>query len=255
VSMPLSPIQIETYWREGYLVVKRLIAENQLAAFSNRFEAIIEGRVQLSPMMKVMKDVMIVKGHLKSDDPIQEVNKLFSLENDPVFFEYITDPDLTSVVRSLLGPTIYSLASNVFNKPPEIDGRHPMHQDLRYFKLRPADEIVGVWTSIGTANRESGCLSVLAGSHKLGIQEHTLPKWDYINHGFYGIQDLDREQRVHVEMDPGDTLLFHPLLVHGSGSNQTRSCRRAISAHYASDLCVSDNENWRETGLTRKIAD
>ena len=73
MSMPLSPIQIETYWREGYLVVKRLIAENQLAAFSNRFEAIIEGRVQLSPMMKVMKDVMIVKGHLKSDDPTSDV--------------------------------------------------------------------------------------------------------------------------------------------------------------------------------------
>ena len=103
MSMPLSPSEIETYWREGYLVVKRLIAENQLAAFSNRFEAIIEGRVQLSPKMKVMKDVMIVKGHRKADDPIQEVNKLFSLENDPVFFEYITDRDLTSVVRSLLG--------------------------------------------------------------------------------------------------------------------------------------------------------
>ena len=45
-----------------------------------------------------------------------------------------------------------------------------MHQDLRYFKLRPADEIVGVWTSMGTANRESGCSLVLVGSLKLGIQ-------------------------------------------------------------------------------------
>ena len=143
----------------------------------------------------------------------------------------------------------------MFNKPPEIDGRHPMHQDLRYFKLRPANEIVGVWTSIGTANRESGCLSVIPGSHKLGIQEHSLPEWDYINHGFYGIQHLDRDQRVHVEMGHGDTMMFHPLLVHGSGSNRTSSCRRAISAHYASDQCVSDNKNWRETGLTRRIAD
>ena len=76
--MPLSSNQIETYWREGYLVVKRLVAEKQLDTFSSRFEDIIEGRAHLSPMMKVMKDVMIVKGHLKSDDPIKEVNKLFS---------------------------------------------------------------------------------------------------------------------------------------------------------------------------------
>ena len=74
LKIPLSSDQIETYWREGYLVVKRLIAEKQLDTFSGRFEAIIEGRAQLSPMMKVMKDVMIIKGHLKSDDPIKEVN-------------------------------------------------------------------------------------------------------------------------------------------------------------------------------------
>jgi phytanoyl-CoA hydroxylase len=34
-------------------------------------------------------------------------------------------------------------------------------------------------------------------------------------------------------MDPGDTLLFHSLLIHGSGRNKTQRFRRAISAHYA----------------------
>ena len=53
--MPLSSNQIETYWREGYLVVKRLVAEKQLDTFSSRFEDIIEGRAPLSPMMKVRK--------------------------------------------------------------------------------------------------------------------------------------------------------------------------------------------------------
>ena len=34
-------------------------------------------------------------------------------------------------------------------------------------------------------------------------------------------------------MEPGDTVFFHPILLHGSGRNRTQGFRRAISAHYA----------------------
>jgi len=40
-------------------------------------------------------------------------------------------------------------------------------------------------------------------------------------------------RRVHLEMEPGDTVFFHPLLLHGSGRNRTRGFRRAISARCA----------------------
>jgi ectoine hydroxylase-related dioxygenase (phytanoyl-CoA dioxygenase family) len=38
-------------------------------------------------------------------------------------------------------------------------------------------------------------------------------------------------------MRPGDTVFFHPLLLHGSGRNRSKSFRRAISCHYASASC------------------
>ena len=38
-------------------------------------------------------------------------------------------------------------------------------------------------------------------------------------------------------MEPGDTVFFHPLLIHGSGINRSRGTRKAISAHYASADC------------------
>ena len=55
---------------------------------------------------------------------------------------------------------------------------------------------------------------------------------------YYGIQDLAGvENRVHLEMECGDTVLFHPLLVHGSGTNRTKGFRKAISCHYAASEC------------------
>lgn len=44
---------------------------------------------------------------------------------------------------------------------------------------------------------------------------------------FYGIQDYDENcPRVHLVMEKGDTVFFHPLLIHGSGWNRTQGYRK-----------------------------
>ena len=46
-------------------------------------------------------------------------------------------------------------------------------------------------------------------------------------------------ERVYISMKPGDTLFFHPLLVHGSGAHRSQEFRKSISCHYvASDVDV-----------------
>ena len=45
------------------------------------------------------------------------------------------------------------------------------------------------------------------------------------------------KKMVPVIMEAGDTIFFHPLLIHGSGRNNTPGYRKAISCHYASSHC------------------
>lgn len=252
--MSLSPAQVEAYFEQGFLLLPGLIDEALLNSLNQRFLDLVDGKDALAPDMKIMQDVMVVKGAVQPATPVHGVNKMLCLENDPALFAYASHPPLVAAVQSLLGKEIYSLSSNVFNKPPGVDGRHPMHQDLRYFKLGPADKIVGVWTAILPALRETGCLAVIPGSHRQGLLEHDNPDWEYVNFGFYGIEGVDLEKRVHIEMQPGDTLLFHPLLVHGSGRNRSADFRRAISVHYAAGDCASPGKDWRQNPLTRRIA-
>ncbi|MEM9620185.1 MAG: phytanoyl-CoA dioxygenase family protein [Pseudomonadota bacterium] len=257
-AQPLSAAQISQYFEQGYLVLPGLIDGDSLATYNQRFLDLVGGAAPLADEMKIMQDVMIVKGAVEAPTPVHAVNKLLCLENDAALFDFARHPALVAAVQSLLGPSLFSLSSNVFNKPPGVDGRHPMHQDLRYFRLRPADKIVGVWTAMLPAHRQNGCLAVIPGSHKLDLLAHANPDWDYVNHGFYGIAEDDArinfDTRIHVEMRPGDTLLFHPLLVHGSGTNESADFRRAISVHYAAGDCQSDRPDWQTRGLTRHIA-
>ena len=44
---------------------------------------------------------------------------------------------------------------------------------------------------------------------------------------YHGVRDFDPSSpRVHLEMGPGDTVFFHPLLIHGSGMNKTSGFRK-----------------------------
>lgn len=55
---------------------------------------------------------------------------------------------------------------------------------------------------------------------------------------YHGIKDIDLESnKVYLEMNPGDTVFFHPILIHGSGTNRTKGYRKAISCHYAASDC------------------
>ena len=55
---------------------------------------------------------------------------------------------------------------------------------------------------------------------------------------YHGILQFDEAApRAHLEMQTGDTVFFHPLLIHGSGMNRTEGFRKAISCHYASSHC------------------
>lgn len=46
---------------------------------------------------------------------------------------------------------------------------------------------------------------------------------------YHGVRGYDPQQlRVHLEMEKGDTVFFHPLLIHGSGMNQTQGFRKVL---------------------------
>lgn len=251
--MQLTNEQKADYAENGFLLLPDLIPESRLAQFEARFVAFATGAVAPLPEMTIMRDIMVVRGAVTPATPMHAINKMINFEDDPELYGYTLEPRLLACVRDLVGDDLYSLSTNVFNKPPGVDGRHPMHQDLRYFRIRPADKIVGTWTALNQATRETGCLAVVPASHKGELFDHAAPDWEYVNAGFFGVQEQDVGESVFVEMQRGDTLLFHPLLIHGSGSNGSQSFRRAISSHYASGDCESPTRDWRVGKRVRKI--
>jgi phytanoyl-CoA hydroxylase len=234
----LTPEQRAAYDERGYVVVRDLFGASELARWRDRFQDLVLGRVERPDGMLVMRDVMVAKGVVATDSPLRAVAKVQDFQDDPVLWEYVRHPRLVDLVAALLGPDVAAIHTMLINKPPGVDGRHPLHQDLLYFPFRPAAAIVAAWTALDACTRENGCLVAVPGTHRGELLAHENPDWEHLNTGYFGATGVGAgAERVHLEMAPGDTVFFHPLLLHGSGRNRSDAPRPSISAHYASPAC------------------
>ncbi|KAM4615298.1 phytanoyl-CoA dioxygenase, peroxisomal [Polymixia lowei] len=238
-SGPLTPDQRLFYEANGFIVIKNLVSEEDIDRFRREFERICRQEVKV-PGLLVMRDVAISKSEFVPDQ--KAVSKLQDFQEDPELFRYCALPQILKYVECFCGSNIMAMHTMLINKPPDAGkktSRHPMHQDLHYFPFRPVDRIVCSWTAMEKINRQNGCLVVLPGTHTGTLKEHDYPEWEGgVNKMYHGVRDYDAgHPRVHLEMEKGDTVFFHPLLIHGSGMNQTQGFRKAISCHYASADC------------------
>ncbi|CAG5120202.1 unnamed protein product [Candidula unifasciata] len=226
--------QRQFYEDNGFLVIKKLVPSDKLQKYRDRFAEICRRDVVV-PGLTVMRDIAIKNSEFVPGE--QAVTKIQDFQNDDVLFEYCTLPEIIDYVECFTGPDIVAAHTMLINKPPDsgkLTSRHPMHQDLHYFPFRPADRIVCSWTAMQTINRENGCLVVVPSTHKGQLLVHEYPKWEGgVNKMYHGIQNYSPSQhRVHLEMEEGDTVFFHPLLIHGSGANRSKGFRKSISCHF-----------------------
>ena len=69
--------------------------------------------------------------------------------------------------------------------------------------------------------------------------KHDYPDWDGdVNTMYYAISKNDYKKyarnRIHLNMKCGDTVFFHPYLIHGSSANLSNNTRRSMCVHFAS---------------------
>ncbi|XP_021926899.1 phytanoyl-CoA dioxygenase, peroxisomal-like isoform X1 [Zootermopsis nevadensis] len=248
----LSSSQRKFYEENGYIVIPRLVEEKLIEELCKRFVDVCEGRVPRGNMT-LMKDIS-----LKDTNATGEYlyYKLQDIVWEEVLSKYILHPKVLDYVECFTGPNIKAMHSMLINKPP-YSGIHPLHQDLHYFPFRPADRIVAAWTAMESVNENNGCLVVIPGTHKGELQSHDYPKWNHtINKAFHRVEGFENQPLVSLEMEKGDTVFFHPILVHGSGINKTKGFRKAISCHYAASECYYiDVEGTTQQNIAKEVED
>jgi ectoine hydroxylase-related dioxygenase (phytanoyl-CoA dioxygenase family) len=147
-------------------------------------------------------------------------------------------------------------AEQIFIKEPRTVQRTPWHNDLAYFPLDGA-EIASVWLALTPVTLATSGLIYVRGSHK----------WNKMYRAMVPDQDpAFRDDRLEIcpnfdlntnraglefltwDMEPGDVVVHHPLVVHGSGKNESTVQRRvSVSSRFFGGNVVWMQE--RKTGF------
>lgn len=151
----------------------------------------------------------------------------------------VTNRQLLDFVEEILGPNFFQWGSNMMSKAPGERLFVPWHQDLFDWPLRPSS-IATVWLAIDNVDEENGCVRVIPGSHKSGLQQHFYERPGPRN-GCKSLLPFHLDPDVIIEQDAvslplkaGQISVHSPLLFHYSEGNTSQRRRCGIQICYAS---------------------
>ncbi|MFM9865816.1 MAG: phytanoyl-CoA dioxygenase family protein [Micropepsaceae bacterium] len=162
---------------------------------------------------------------------------------DPSLLSLAASSALPSIAGELLGAqAIRFYDDQIFVKEPGAVDRTAFHQDLGYFNI-DGDQGCVVWAPVDAANRDSGVLGYVRGSHLWGktFKPNTfMSRLPLPNAEGDDLPDIDNNEHdydiVYFDVEPGDVVIHHLRTVHGShGNSSTTRTRRAASLRYVGE--------------------
>ena len=135
-------------------------------------------------------------------------------------------PIILDVVEDLLGADFSLWASVLFIKEPNTSHYVSWHQDATYMGMNK-NTFLTPWIALTPSNLETGCMSMIPGSHHAHIQEHedTFAQDNILTRG-QKVNNVDESSAHHLILKPGQMSVHHCEVIHGSQPN--RSAERRI---------------------------
>ncbi len=155
----------------------------------------------------------------------------------PFLADLCVDRRIVDPVTALLGDDLSLWSTVLFAKDPDSSAFVSWHQDAHYMALEP-DHFVTAWLALTPSTIESGCVSVLPGTHRRRHDHADTFGDDNILTRGQTVTDVDPDRAVHLELRPGQMSLHHPWLVHGSQPNRSGARRVgfALQSFLAADV-------------------
>ncbi len=212
----LTTDQRDRYWEDGFLTPFSVFSKDEAEGYRSELEQ-IERDWLAADLPLPLNTYMRVNAHLVI----------------PLAARIALDPRVLDVVQGILGPDIMVWSAEFFIKEARTTHTVGMHQDLTYWGLDDAEEAT-CWVALSPVTKASGCMRFVPGSHKKRIVAHvdTYDDNNMLSRGQEIAVDVDEDEAVLVELQPGQASLHHGHLFHASGPNTTNDRRIGVAIRY-----------------------
>jgi ectoine hydroxylase-related dioxygenase (phytanoyl-CoA dioxygenase family) len=218
--MALTTQQIRRYEDAGFIVVSRLFDQETI-------QGMIDHYMKLRAEGPKPGDFGGTAD--QPDDPTHKYPRMINMHNwDEKSKRWAMQLEMLEIVEQLIKDKPVLQQTMIYFKPPGGRGQ-ALHQDQQYITIEP---LIGVWVALDKSDKAVGQMTVVPGSHKLGLADVQEADTSISFTDVQTVLPKDAEQ-LGVDMEPGDALFFHGKAIHGSYTNVTRDrWRRSFICHY-----------------------
>lgn len=219
-----------------------LVRDADVSAFENDGAVCIRQIVDEAWVERMQNAVRRVMAAEPGDKP-RFRSMLYLWQADPDFRAFSLESPLGPVAADIMqSHNVNLFADQLLVKEPGTAEPTPWHQDQPYWPLS-GSQLCTIWVALDPVTLDSGAVEYVRGSHLwgkwfkpvsfagdaryAGLQWEDCPDFD---------AHRDEFEYLHWEVEPGDCVIHHPLVVHGADGNKRADIyRRAIAPRYAGD--------------------
>lgn len=229
-NVKLSPAQLRSWEDHGYLVSDFMVDPALLAAMREHMARVFNGE---------WPGERPYICSWKPGDPTDRVRQMaFAWRVDPVFRTSALLPEIGAMAAQLAGASSIRLLMDwIVYKPGIGDAPNPAtgigyHQDHGYWLETWPRNLLSARIPLDHETPRNGCMSVVPGSHRMEL----LPG---MGNGFWIADESGQRLDMHrdlppavdCELQPGQVMFHHCMLIHGTGQNRTHAPRRSQNIH------------------------
>jgi len=247
-----------TFRRQGFLVVRGLVAPDEIAELRAHIGDLTQGRLseQSGNLLHnddhssgvATQELAAPPVHLSPEEKAEYFLRIHMLHRQLEQHErYLLHPGILDVLQALTGPDILALQTMLFVKGPGKPGQG-WHQDSFYIPTHP-DSLCGAWIAIDDCDELNGAMWFASGSQ----HEPVYPPDSGYGHGDRNLEGLcgvsgvsnpnddendlskiaNRYPNLLVSAKAGDVVFFGGHVLHRSKTNWTKDrFRRSFVGHY-----------------------
>ena len=217
----LTQSQREFYFREGYLLVEKIIGDEWLRKLRAATEEMVERSRKVTTSDKIFD---LEPAHRPEAPRLRRVSN--PVEHHPVFWEYVTQSPLGDLVADLVGPDVKFHHSKLNYKWAQGGEEVKWHYDISFWPHTNYSPLT-VGTYLYDCGMENGPLGVLPHSHEL---DPMLSQYDPRGNwtGCLSDQDvakLDLEKAVYLTGPAGSLTIHNCRTLHSSPRNMSDTGR------------------------------
>jgi ectoine hydroxylase-related dioxygenase (phytanoyl-CoA dioxygenase family) len=229
MTAQITEVDVERYWRDGYLTAPAIFSDDQLArlrAESDRILALCSSEPERYARRIEWEVDHLAEGERAGMERV--IRKLEPISDlSPLFREFAFSPGITDPVSAIFGEPVELFEDKLNLKLPG-GSAYPWHQDWACCWRAHTDELITCFIYLDDADAVNGCLQVVPGSHA------GKPIYPFKQGSRFEIDPacVQREKIVPAPLRAGEMIFFDPYLLHYSDLNRSRAPRRAIIYTY-----------------------